>query len=66
MSETVDGPTTTVKLLKGGVTVQDISGLPQEMPAVGLSNERSKYLYQNIRQYVRDPWKDSVAPLIEE
>ena len=66
MSETVDGPKTSVRLLKSGVSAADVTGMPEEIPCAGLSKERTEYLYSNIRQYVRDPYKDSVAPAVDD
>ena len=60
---------TELNILKSGVTIQAIQDAYQHlvMPPVlmpsGLSAQRSQYLYDKVREYVRDPRKkDDVCP----
>lgn len=43
-------------------TIRQLQGIPAHMPVPGLSAERKKYLFENIRQFVRDEMKDVVCP----
>eukprot|EP00731_Ephydatia_muelleri_P021837 Em0014g428a len=66
-----DANPTKVTMLRGGVTIKDIQEAymyqSQVMPPVitpsGLSLTRSLYLYERVREYIRDPQKrDKVCP----
>ena len=66
-----DANPTEVTMLRGGVTIKDIQEAymyqSQVMPPVitpsGLSLTRSLYLYERVREYIRDPQKrDKVCP----
>lgn len=46
-------------------TITDCSDL-QEMTPVGLSKERKKYLYDNIRPYCKEEFKDLLCGSVEE
>lgn len=55
---------TIVPLLKRGVTIEQVkrAPLPNIIPPAGLSQERKKYLYEQIRPHVRPEFQDITCP----
>lgn len=46
-------------------TLTDMPDMPPIVPPPGLSRERQAYLYENIRQFVKDEAKDVLTPVPE-
>jgi hypothetical protein len=59
-----DSPEISVKLVKRGVRVQDITGdcLPPLLPPAGLSSDRTEYLHKEIRPFVHPEFRDTLFP----
>ena len=55
-----------VQLLKTTPEQVRAAGLPQVLPPAGLSQERQKYLFKDIRPFVADPYKDELCPPVPE
>ena len=60
--ESVDSSFNTVELLKSKKEVLAATTLPPALVPPGLSDDRAKYLYDQIRDHVRDPYKDVLCP----
>ena len=57
-----------VSILKTGVTVPTVmaAGLPDILPAGGLSRERQTYLYREIRPFVPGEFADELCPAVPD
>ncbi|KAK3088694.1 hypothetical protein FSP39_022485 [Pinctada imbricata] len=66
VKETCDGVPKSVKLLKSEATALTDPPMPTILPPAGITKERETYLYNMIRPYVRDPFKDVTCPNPEE
>ncbi|XP_062575096.1 uncharacterized protein LOC134237029 [Saccostrea cucullata] len=53
------------KLLKCDPEFFDTNARPRTILPGGLTRERQKYLYQRIRPFVQDPWKDTTCPPVD-
>lgn len=54
-----ESPAETFKLVKSRI----VENMPALIQPSGLTRERKAYLYEEIRDFVADPWKDIVCPL---
>ncbi|XP_062614900.1 uncharacterized protein LOC134276644, partial [Saccostrea cucullata] len=64
---TLEGPEVRVNLLKEKVNIDKVvSGFPEVIAPAGLSVERRNYLFNEIRAYVKAPYKDVTCPAPDE
>ena len=59
---TIGGEVRSVKLLKSDRDVLDKATLLPVLVPAGLSSERSTYLYNQVRELVREPYPDTQCP----
>ena len=62
MQATIGGELQSVKLLKNDRDVFDKATLPPVLVPSGLSVERSTYLYEQVKELVREPHCDTLCP----
>ena len=53
---------TAVKILKSEPTDLQSNSLPEEIPCAGITLERRKYLFKEIRPFVAAPFQDTLCP----
>eukprot|EP00105_Crassostrea_gigas_P036727 XP_019920875.1 PREDICTED: uncharacterized protein LOC109618083 [Crassostrea gigas] len=56
-------------LMKSSISPEDIttgSVIPDILPPGGMTSERQRYLFCDVRPFVRDPFKDTTSPEAEE
>nr|XP_022302539.1 uncharacterized protein LOC111110356 [Crassostrea virginica] len=65
--QTLDAPEKQIQLFKEGVDVNKMrSEFPEVIMPGGLSKDRVRYLFREIRPYVKAPYKDATCPAPEE
>lgn len=58
-----------ITLLKPTVRHEDLTTgrvMPEILPPGGMTLERQRYLFRMVRPFVRDPFKDTTCPDVEE
>ena len=58
--KTVDGEEIDIPLVKRGQIIT--ADLPTRLEAGGHSSARAWYLYKNVKDFVKDPWKSVLCP----
>ena len=64
--KTVTSPPTTVQILKVDAHQLSAAELPQLLPRGGMTQDRSQYLFKEIREFVPPAFQDDLCPLPED